>query len=177
VSERQGSVRPRRYDSSAGKFAWRILLGVLELGLVVGLFFAVRFAVSSLRSPRSGGSALEGSFIFAPAQSRTFPVSNRISASFDGHSYICAEDPERPGRYAVVFRAPLQGGDDLVYAGIRHAVLTAYGQDLSGVIPEVSSQGEAQRLEFRLEGIAYVALTAPDALRGELAAFTLHREE
>jgi len=150
-----------------------MVLGLIEVGLVVGLFFAGRFAVSSFRSSRSEGG-LEGSFIFVPAPQKVYVQSSRLTASVDGHAYVCAEDPEHPGRYAVVIDPPVHEGDERAVAVIRHAILTTYGRDVSGISPNVSQRGEARCVEFELDGLTYVALAAP---RGEFAAFTLRREE
>ena len=113
----------------------------------------------------------------APALPGTYMQSVRRGASFDGHAYVYADDPQHPGNYAVVFTPALMGSDELAYAAIRHAILTAYDQDVSGVLPDVSPQGAALRVEFRVEGIAYVAVATWDAAHRELIAFSLHREE
>ena len=174
MTDDQVSVRGQGSNSLTKSRALRVVLDVAGLVLlfVVG-HFAVSFFRTSVRPDRSFEAISAVPSVTPGALTRSF----RRYASFEGHAYVYAEDPENPGKYAVVFTPALTGGDELAYAAIRHAILTAYGRDLSGVQPDVSPQGTALRVEFAADGIAYVAMARWDAAHRELIAFSLHREE
>ncbi len=177
MSERQESAPRSGQANALGERAWRVLLFLFEIAILFGLFFLARFGLSALRPAESRSGSLEWAFIPSVPAPHPPPRSQRLAASFDGHSYICAEDPQSPGNYAVVFTPPLAGDEAHANQAIRHAIQTAYGQDVSDVVPNITRQGDARRVEFNADGVIFVAVTAWKAPAGELAAFTLHREE
>jgi hypothetical protein len=177
VSDRQASVRGSERRAFIRKRTGQVLVGLVELAALFALIVLGRFALSSFQPSHSWDNSFDGTGLLPPAAPRAVMPSLRRSASFDGHPYLYTDDPQNPGHYAVVFTPAVKCDDDLTYAAIRNAVLTAYGQDLSGVIPEISRQGDALRVGFQLDGIAYVAMMAWRAPLRELTAFSLHREE
>jgi len=170
-----GHASGRRPRFVPGRHAAAVLWAVAA---AVALWLVGRFALPVFFSLSGRRDAPVEFFVDPPRRAPESPSSElRRRASFAGHSYVCAEDPDRPGTYAVVFSPALRGDGRLMYAAIRDAIRTAYGEDVSGVEPEVEPRGDALRVEFRLEGISYVALTARTLLAGELSAFSLHRSE
>jgi hypothetical protein len=174
VTDDQASAASQASNSLTKSRTGRVVLDVAGLILLVAVsHFAFSFLRPSVRPDRS----FEAIGAVPSITPGVLTKSLRREASFEGHAYVYAEDPENPGKYAVVFTPALAGGDDLAYDAIRHAILTAYGRDLSGVQPAVSPQGTALRVEFSADGIAYVAIATWDAAHRELIAFSLHREE
>ena len=158
-------------ESMARSSASRVLLGVV--GLIV-LSLVDRFALSSRQPARPEARPPGALDVQAPAAA---DASVKRDASFAGHPYIYSEDPSRPGTFAVVFNPSLKANEELAYAVMRHAILMAYGRDLSSVVPEVSQQGEAEVVDFRVSGLSYVTTAAWNASHTELLGFGLHREE
>ena len=178
VIDPQASAEPRAPGfSTGGMHDGRILPSVIGLIVLVVLLAIGRFALITFRESQSHEGRFEAVAAWPAVPAGTAARDLRHRGSFEGHPYVYAENPERLGRYAVVFTPSLDGTDERAYAAIRHVTLKVYGQDLSGVVPAVSRDGDALRVEFRADGITYVALAAWGAPLGRLSAFTLRREE